>query len=109
MGAVRRDIWSIVALLVALMLPLQSFAAAAHCDPAQHSPAASHEHCAQHEHAPSLQHHSCCPDCCVTAVVVATAEWTLPHTCAHVLFLPASHMPLTTTIDRLDRPPRQFT
>ena len=112
----RRDTWSIVALLVALLLPLQGFAAAARCDlitgqaeaPAVAGPAA-HEHCVQHEHVPTSQHHGCCTVCWLTAVAATTLDWTVPRTAAPQLFLPAPRAPLTMSLERLDRPPRHFT
>jgi hypothetical protein len=114
----RRDTWSIVALLMALMLPWQSFAAAAGCDlipqhtvnvhSSRNRPAA-HEHCGEHEHLSTLQHHGCCADCCLTAAMAATFDWSLPHAAAPEHFLPAPHAPMTISLDRLDRPPRQST
>jgi hypothetical protein len=103
---VHRDLWSIAALLMALMLPLQSFAAAAHCDSAAQASVAAHAHCAEHEHAANPQHHGCCADCCLAAAMAAALNWTLPRAAAPELFLPTLRTPLTVSLDRLDRPPR---
>jgi hypothetical protein len=107
---VPRKRWPTAALLLALLLPWQSFAAAAHCDliSAVHSPTA-HEHCAEHEHAPNPPHHGCCADCCPSAVVAATLDWRLPRGATPELFLPAPRAPLNISLERLDRPPRQST
>ncbi len=118
LGSRRRDTGLMVALLMALMLPWQSFAAAAHCDlitqqTAQVASAAhgagAHEHCGEHEHGVTLPHHGCCADCCLTAATVATCDWSVPHAAAPELFLPAPRVPITISLDRLDRPPRQAT
>jgi hypothetical protein len=112
-----RETWSILALLWALMLPLQGFAAAEHCEGSSgqhakaslaHSPATAHEHCPPHERAPHRDHHGCCSDCCLTAVAASTLAWTPARLIAPALFLPAPRAPLTLSLDRLDRPPRRF-
>jgi hypothetical protein len=106
----------VVALLLALLLPLQGFALAAHCEQAPVSgqaaaPGAAHEHCTHLEHAPSPRHHhhGGCADCCQTAVATAALDWSVPAAVAPELFLPAPRAPLTISLDRLDRPPRQIT
>jgi hypothetical protein len=113
----------IVALLLALMLPLQSFAAASSCEHAQTGQstapggttalgaataqgAAAHEHCAHHPaHASTWQSHGCCAACCMAAVVAATLDWTPPRAVALEHYLPAPRAPLLISPDRLDRPP----
>jgi hypothetical protein len=107
----------IVALLLALMLPLQSFAAASSCEHAQTGQstalggataqgAAAHEHCAHHPaHASTWQSHGCCAACCMAAVVAATLDWTPPRAVASEHYLPAPRAPLLISPDRLDRPP----
>jgi hypothetical protein len=107
-GAARRDRWPLAALLLALLLPLQGFAAAAHCEHAaivSHSMAA-HQHCPDHpEHAPAPRHHGC-GDCCTVAAPCASFDWHMPRALAAEASLPAPRTPLTIALDRLDRPPR---
>jgi hypothetical protein len=96
--------------LLALLLPLQTFASAAYCRPLPSGgrAAVAHEHCAQHfEHAQSRRHHGCCADCCLAAVSCAALDWTPPHLVTTEALLPEARAPLTIALDRLDRPPRQ--
>jgi len=112
----RRGNWPIAALLLALMLPLQSFTAAFGCEHAniagqatqstQHVGTTPHEHCAQHPvHGSTVQSHGCCAACCMTAVVAATLDWTPPRAVASEPSLPGPSAPLLIPPDRLDRPP----
>jgi hypothetical protein len=41
--------------------------------------------------------------------MAVTVDWSLPRSAAPELFLPAQRAHLTISLDRLDRPPRQFT
>jgi hypothetical protein len=105
--------WPSIALLLALLLPLQSFAAISGCAPplpathhAQHPAQTVHEHCAEHASRDSAAHpHGCC-DCCIAAVGQATLDWTPPRTETPQLSLPVVRAPLMISLDRLDRPPR---
>jgi len=108
----RRGNWPIAALLLALLLPLHTFASAASCEHATTageslpSTAVPHEHCTQHPaHGSTMQSHGCCAACCMAAVVAATRDWAPPRTVAAELSLPAPRAPLLISPDRLDRPP----
>jgi hypothetical protein len=98
-----------VALLLALLLPWQSFAMeSAHCATAV--PAAAHAACAGH-HAPthdSLQRPCTHCDLCssMAAIEPLNLRSMLPHaTAVAVAALPAP-APARVALDRLDRPPR---
>jgi hypothetical protein len=104
--------WSIVALLLALLLPLQGFAAISGCAPlsaahhAGHQTTATHEHCPEHPRQdPAVQHHDCC-DCCIAAVGQSALDWKAPRSETPQLSLPPLRDPLMISLDRLDRPPR---
>jgi hypothetical protein len=108
------------ALLLALLLPLQGYAAMPACAPhdranagAAGMTASAHPHC---EHGTiTVDLHAdtghgrighCDNGCCGVAIAAASARWTAP-----LLIAPAiSHVilwfPPTVTLDRLDRPPR---
>lgn len=116
----------ILALLLALSLPLQGFAAVGHCarPPASNHVHAqsthAHEHCADAtEHATkqanseratqgsaTLPHHGCCTDCCLAAMTQMNTAWTPPRAETLALSLPAQRATVVTSLDRLDRPPR---
>jgi hypothetical protein len=103
---------SIVALLLALLLPVQGFAAFSGCAPlsgahdAEHQAQTTHAHCAEHPSRDSaVQHHACC-DCCIAAVGQAAPDWIPPRSETPQLSLPALRQPLMISLDRLDRPPR---
>ncbi|MGO9948495.1 MAG: hypothetical protein ACLPWG_16775 [Steroidobacteraceae bacterium] len=90
-----------LALLLALMLPLQGFATAASCAVFETASAPEH-HC---QHGTAVQHHSC-GTCCSAAIAVTSLQWTPPRSRR----LPASFLlllsPPKLALDRLDRPPR---
>jgi hypothetical protein len=104
-----------LALLLALLLPLQAFAAltncalgAAHVQVHQtHSvPAAADSHC---EHAPASNTHHDCGSCC--SVVAASNPlniWLAPPLSTPPLALTRIKSPPSVAIDRLDRPPRTY-
>jgi hypothetical protein len=71
--------------------------------------ATAHEHCAPRNHAPAPQHHGCCTDCCLTAVVGPALDWLAAAADAPELCLSPPRAPLTVSLDRLDRPPRYIT
>jgi hypothetical protein len=94
-------------LLLALMLPLQSFAGVGCSTP--HAAVAAHQHCGDPaEGSPAngqVQHHHC-GSCCVAAVPAAPIRFTPPSTVNSGSSLPAYWPPLKVAVDRLDRPPR---
>jgi len=105
--------WPIVALLLALLLPLQGFTAVSGCPqpPPAHSPAQqaqpAHMHCAEHPKQDSAaQHHGSRCDCCMAAVGRAAPDWIPPRAETPPLSLPLLRAPLMISLDRLDRPPR---
>jgi hypothetical protein len=95
-------------LLLALILPLQSFASISCGAPDAHS-FASHQHCPDLPGAPSTgdapQHHHC-GSCCVTAIAAAPLRFTPPALTNPGDSLPVHRPLLKVTLDRLDRPPR---
>ena len=94
-------------LLLALMLPLQSFASVWSCN-AQEGLAAAQHHCADDSgkvHTGAGQHHHC-GTCCVAAVAFMPFHWTAPRSDGNEAILPLSGAPPQIALDRLDRPPR---
>lgn len=94
-------------LLLALMLPLQSFASIG-CGYLDAPSVASPQHCPDHPGAPSgdaPQHHHC-GSCCITAIAPAPLRFTPPALTNPGVSLPAHRPPRNLAIDRLDRPPR---
>jgi hypothetical protein len=90
-----------LALLLALLLPLQSFAAASGCGAAG-AITPSSQHC-PHENAAQVHH---CGTCCVAAITVMPALWLPPRlNNSEPSSLVLEHPPLVA-LDRLDRPPR---
>src|ERR1700742_4503568 len=95
-------------LLLALMLPLQSFAWVS-CSGPQAAALAAHQHCgdsAGGAPAGSLMQHHHCGSCCVAAVPVTPHRFTLPASMNSGISLPAYWPPLKVAAERLDRPPR---
>jgi hypothetical protein len=97
-----------LALLLALMMPLQGFASAWGCgsfDTAQTAaPATAPQHCA-HEAGVTQQHHHCGTCCCAAAIAVMPPLWIPPRPANTGALLPARSAP-AIVLDRLDRPPR---
>ncbi len=114
------------ALLLALMLPLQSYAAASACAqleqasagadlgdstihhanlgvPSAESPPAS-PHCAHETGA--MHRHGCGSCCCGTAIALIPVRWLPPRSAAPDLPQPLAGISPTVALDRLDRPPR---
>ena len=96
-------------LLLALILPLQSFAAAWNCGSPETGSAALHEHCAPgHNTAPTgdaqLHHH--CGTCCAAAIAALPFGWAAPPSMTPGIALPQIGPPPKLALDRLDRPPR---
>jgi len=108
-----------LALLLALIMPLQGFASAWSCgsrDAAQAAaaatapaaaqaaaPVAAPQQCA-HTGA-AQQHHHCGTCCCAAAIAVVPALWVPPRSANLGALLPARSPP-AIVLDRLDRPPR---
>jgi hypothetical protein len=102
-----------LALLLALLLPLQAFAAVSSCAQTGLAHAATHSHQASPaadgrcEHAsPSTLHHDCGTCCCVAVSCNSGASWPAPLLTHPQPALARPKTPLSATIDRLDRPPR---
>ena len=95
-------------MLLALILPMQSFARDA-CRQAGATPVAGHQHCgkspAGSQSADVGQHHHC-GSCCVAAAVSAPLRFTSPSFANAGISLPVPQPLLKVALDRLDRPPR---
>jgi len=95
-------------LLLALILPLQSFAAAWSCSAHDTGAATAHHHCANDSgNSPTgaEQHHHC-GTCCAAAIALVPFSWTPPRSASPEASLPSHRLPPTVALDRLDRPPR---
>jgi hypothetical protein len=96
-------------LLLALILPLQSFAAAWSCGPPETGSAAAHQHCAPESGAAhtgdALPHHHC-GTCCAAAIAAPPFGWIAPRQITPPISLPQMVSPPKLVLDRLDRPPR---
>jgi hypothetical protein len=102
-----------LALLLALLLPLQGFAAVSSCAQTGLAHAATHSHQASPaaegrcDHAsPNTLHHDCGTCCCVAVSSNSGASWLAPLLNRPQPALVRLKTPLSATIDRLDRPPR---
>ena len=93
-----------LALLLALIMPLQGFASAWSCGSFGAAPAAAAQHCA-HEDGAAQQHHHCGTCCCAAAIAVVPLLWIPPRPVNAGALLPVRSPP-AIAIDRLDRPPR---
>jgi hypothetical protein len=102
-----------LALLLALILPLQAFAALSNCalngahggsESAHWALPAANGGC-EHAH-PSTTHHDCGTCCHVAAAGNSLENWIAPRFVAPQLALARIKPPPSVAIDRLDRPPR---
>jgi hypothetical protein len=99
------------ALLLALMLPLQGYAAMPAC--AQHDPSSgaasttgsqpAQHHC---EHGRTQSLHRCDNCCCGIGIALTPAQWTAPLPVADRVADAVLGTPPVVALDRLDRPPR---
>jgi hypothetical protein len=106
--SLNRSLRAGFALLFALMLPLQGYAAMPVCREASAADSAPQAHCAG---APALQHpkvhrHNCDNCCCGAAMALTAADFIAPMLTAPDISGTALWPPPTAAIDRLDRPPR---
>jgi hypothetical protein len=95
-------------LLLTLILPLQSFAAAWSCSAHDTGLAAAQHHCANDSGQPQgggEQHHHC-GTCCAAAIALMPFRWTAPRAARSEISLPLHRPPPKVALDRLDRPPR---
>lgn len=101
-------------LLLALILPLQSFAAAWNCGSAETGSPAAHQHCAPGSgaahtgdlHTGDAQPHHHCGTCCAAAIAALPFDWIAPPSITPPIALPQMGSPPKVALDRLDRPPR---
>jgi hypothetical protein len=91
-----------LALLLALILPLQGFAVAWSCA-APETVEMSQHHCGQADGA-SVHHH--CGTCCAAAIAATATVWATPPATITRLSLPSFRSLPAIALDRLDRPPR---
>jgi hypothetical protein len=96
------------ALLFALMLPLQGYAAMPDCREASVAFSAPQTHCAgaQAVQHPNVHHHNCDNCCCGAAMALTAAVFVAPLLTAPDISDAALWPPPTVASDRLDRPPR---
>jgi hypothetical protein len=95
-------------LLLALLLPLQTFASVWNCNADDTGAAITHHPCADHSaqaHKGAGQHHHC-GTCCVAAIAPMPFLWVAPHGMSCEDFQPLHRPPPSVALDRLDRPPR---
>jgi hypothetical protein len=94
--------------LLALLLPLQSFAWL-NCGSSSGASPAAHQHCQDSQGATQTgdlaQHHPC-GNCCVTAVAATPLRFTPSSFTYPPLSLPVHRSWRKVALDRLDRPPR---
>jgi hypothetical protein len=101
-----------LALLLALIMPLQGFASAWGCGSFDTAPASAPDtalatapqHCA-HEVGVAQQHHHCGICCCAAAIAVMPLFRVPPRPANPGALLPVRSPP-AIVLDRLDRPPR---
>jgi hypothetical protein len=94
-----------LALLLALIMPLQGFASAWSCGSRDAAPAATQQHCPQ-ETGGAQQHHHCGTSCCAAAIAVSPKLWIAPRPANPIALLALRLSPPAIILDRLDRPPR---
>jgi hypothetical protein len=96
------------AVLFALMLPLQGYAAMPACREAAVATSVPQSHCAGAPavHHATLHHHNCDNCCCGAAMVLTADDFIAPLLTAPDISDTALWPPPAVAIDRLDRPPR---
>ena len=95
-------------LLLALILPLQTFAAAWSCSAHDTGAAVAHHHCADDSgktRGGGEPHHHC-GTCCAAAIAPMPLGWSAPRAAISEASLPPRQPPPQVALDRLDRPPR---
>jgi hypothetical protein len=99
----NRTFRTAVALLLALLLPLQGYAAMPACGHQTASPVSQH-HC---DRSPAAAHHPSCGDCCGCAAPALTSvNWSAPRPPVPEFAVAEPGFPPAGILDRLDRPPR---
>jgi hypothetical protein len=102
----KRSLRAGFALLFALMLPLQGYAAMPVCregSVASVASSAPQTHCTG---APAVHHHQCDNCCCGAAMALTHGEFIAPRLTAPGISDAALWPGPTVALDRLDRPPR---
>jgi hypothetical protein len=94
-----------LALLLALLMPLQGVAAAWGCVSFDAASSAAPAHC-PHETG-AAQHHDCGMCCCAATVALMPLPWAAPRTASPGVLPPLRWQPASVVPDRLDRPPRR--
>jgi hypothetical protein len=105
----------LLALLLAVLLPMRGFTFTTHCEPhgQPHDAHASHQaanalQCPHHADDKAASHAHACGDCCCGAAAVLTApRFTVPRAAAASIVGRLARPHPALAIDRLDRPPRQ--
>jgi hypothetical protein len=97
-----------LALLLALIMPLQGFASAWSCGSRDTAPATARTAAPQQcEHDGAAQQHHHCGTCCsAAAIAVSPKLWIAPRPANPSALLPLRLSPPAVILDRLDRPPR---
>jgi hypothetical protein len=92
------------ALLLALMLPLQGYAAMPVCAASTAAAPTAQHHCAHGSTA--IHHHDCGNSCCGAAIALTPVRWIAPLQTAPEISKAVLWSPPVGLLDRLDRPPR---
>jgi hypothetical protein len=95
-------------LMLALILPLQSFASAWSCSSHELGGNAAQHHCADDSgklQTGGEQHHHC-GTCCAAAIAWVPFRWIPPRSVSSEASVPLYGPPPRIALDRLDRPPR---
>jgi hypothetical protein len=90
-----------IALLLAVLLPLQGFASVGQCLPAR--AAAAPTHCGHEGAAPG---HHACGTCCLTAIAATLPNLAPARINSPARFSAPQCFPPTVILDRLERPPQ---
>jgi hypothetical protein len=94
-----------LAVLLALIMPLQGWASALSCAALDTAFTATQQHCS-HDSAAMQQHHACGTCCCAAAIALMPLPWAAPRQTGPDILVNPRSAPPAVFLDRLDRPPR---
>lgn len=99
-----RTFYGRLALMLAMVLAVQGFAAPPVCAGSAAATSTMHVHCSS-EHR-QWHRHGCDNCCCAVAIALLPAHFHVPHETPAPITVTVHRFPRTVSIDRLDRPPR---